>query len=124
LSPSDVPVVTLAKDIQLEDSKVTVERVLLDGSETVETSAPCVVSVSNELGEPRYPQLRQIMQAARKEVKALTSSDLGIDGANNRVTLEALFIPETAVETEFIEAETLKEAAEALAVRLREEKLI
>ncbi len=118
------PVVTLAKAIQLEDSKVTVERVLLDGSETVETSSPCVVTVSNELGEPRYPQLRQIMQAARKEVKALTGSDLGIDGAKNRTTLEALFIPETAVETEFIEGETLKEAAEALAVRLREEKLI
>jgi len=119
-----LPVVTLAKDVQMEGGKVTVERVLMDGAETVEAPTPCVITVSNELGEPRYPQLRQIMAAARKEVKALTASDLGIDGAKNRVVLEALFVPETEVETEFIEAETLKEAGENLAVRLREAKLI
>jgi electron transfer flavoprotein beta subunit len=120
----DRPVVTIAKEVQMEDGKVTVERVLMDGVETVEAPTPCVITVSNELGEPRYPQLRQIMLAAKKEVKTLSASDLGIDGANNRVTLEALFIPETEVETEFIEADTLKEAGEKLALRLREAKLI
>ena len=119
-----LPVVTLAKDVQMEGGKVTVERLLMDGAETVEATTPCVITVSHELGEPRYPQLRQIMAAARKEVKALTASDLGIDGAKNRVVLEALFVPETEVETEFIEAETLKEAGANLAVRLREAKLI
>ncbi len=119
-----VPVVTLAKGVQMEGGKVTVERMLMDGVETMEAPTPCVITVSNELGEPRYPQLRQIMAAARKEVKVLTASDLGIDGAKNRVTLEALFVPEVDVETEFIEAETLAEAGEQLAVRLREAKLI
>lgn len=119
-----LPAVTIAKGIQMEGGKVTVERVLMDGFETVEAPTPCVVTVSNELGEPRYPQLRQIMIAARKEVQTLTAADLGIDGAKNRVNLEALFVPETAVETEFIEAESAKEAGEKLAVRLREAKLI
>jgi len=119
-----LPAVTLAKDVQMEGGKVTVERVLLDGFETAEAPTPCVVTVSNELGEPRYPQLRQIMMAAKKEVKVLTAADLGIDGAKNRVTLEALFVPETSVETEFIEADSAKEAGEKLAVRLREAKLI
>jgi electron transfer flavoprotein beta subunit len=118
------PVVTIAKDIQYQDGKVTVERVLLDGFETVESPTPCVVTVSNELGEPRYPQLRQIMMAARKEVKAWTLSDLGISAPQNRVTLEALFVPETKVETEFIDGETPQEKAEKLALRLREAKLI
>jgi len=119
-----LPAVTIAKEIQMEGGKVTVERVLMDGFETVEAPTPCVVTVSNELGEPRYPQLRQIMIAARKEVQTLTAADLGIDGAKNRVNLEALFVPQTAVETEFIEAESAKEAGEKLAVRLREAKLI
>ena len=108
----------------MEGGKVTVERVLLDGFETAEAPTPCVVTVSNELGEPRYPQLRQIMMAAKKEVKVLTAGDLGIDGAKNRVNLEALFVPETSVETEFIEADSAKEAGEKLALRLREAKLI
>ena len=119
-----LPVVTIAKDVQMEGGKVTVERVLLDGFETVEAPTPCVVTVSNELGEPRYPQLRQIMTAARKEVQVLIASGLGLDWAKNRVNLEALFVPETAAETEFIEADSAKEAGEKLAVRLREAKLI
>ena len=119
-----LPAVTIAKEILMEGGKVTVERVLMDGFETVEAPTPCVVTVSNELGEPRYPQLRQIMTAAKKEVKVLTAADLGIDGAKNRVNLEALFVPETSVETEFIEADNAKEAGEKLAVRLREAKLI
>lgn len=119
-----VPVVTLAKDVKMEGGKVTVERMLMDGVETMEAPVPCVITVSNELGEPRYPQLRQIMAAARKDVKVMTASDLGIDAAKNRVNLEALFVPEVDVETEFIEGETLAEAGEKLALRLREAKLI
>jgi electron transfer flavoprotein alpha/beta subunit len=119
-----VPVVTLAKGVKMEGGKVTVERMLSDGVETMEAPVPCVITVSNELGEPRYPQLRQIMAAARKEVKVLAASDLGIDAANNRVNLEALYVPEVEVETEFIEGETLSEAGEKLALRLREAKLI
>lgn len=120
----DMPVITIAKEVQMDGGKVTVERVLLDGFETVESPTPCLVTVSNELGEPRYPQLRQIMQAAKKEVKGMTGADLGIESAKNRVNLEALFVPESKVETEFIEADSGKEAGEKLALRLREEKLI
>jgi electron transfer flavoprotein beta subunit len=120
----DLPSVTLAKDVKLADGTVTAERVLLDGFETVEAPAPCVVTVSNELGEPRYPQLRQIMQAAKKEVKVWTVADLGIETPQNRTILEALFVPDTSVETEFIEGETAQEIGEKLAVRLNEEKLI
>ncbi|MBI2913493.1 MAG: electron transfer flavoprotein subunit beta/FixA family protein, partial [Chloroflexi bacterium] len=116
------PVVTIAKDVQYQNGKVTVERVLLDGFETVEAPTPCVVTVSNELGEPRYPQLRQIMMAARKELKNWKLADLGLDGVKNRVSLEALFVPETKVATEFIDGETSAEKAEKLALRLREAK--
>src|SRR5437870_12629726 len=59
-----VPVVTIAKDVKYQDGTVTVERVLLDGFETVESPAPCVVTVSNERGGPRYRQLPQFMMAA------------------------------------------------------------
>ena len=81
-----LPVVTIAKEVKLDGGKVTVERVLLDGFETVEAPTPAVVTVSNELGEPRYPQLRQIMMAAKKEVKAWGLADLGISAPANRVT--------------------------------------
>jgi electron transfer flavoprotein beta subunit len=119
-----VPVVTIAKDVQMDGGKVTVERVLLDGFETVEAPTPAVVTVSNEFGEPRYPQLKQIMAAAKKQVNVWTCADLGISPPQNRVTLEALFVPETKVETEVIDGETAAEKAQKLAQRLREAKLI
>lgn len=120
----DASIVTIAKDVQLDGGKVTVERVLLDGFETVEASTPAVVTVSNEVGEPRYPQLRQIMQAAKKEVKPWTLADLGIGAPAPRVVLEALFIPDTSVATEVIEGETAQEKAQVLAKRLHDAKLI
>jgi len=110
--------------VRYESGKVVVERVLSDGSETVEAPTPAVVTVSNELGEPRYPQLRQIMLAAKKEVKTWGLADLGISAPANRVKLEALFIPETKVETEWIDGDTPEEKAHKLALRLREAKLI
>jgi electron transfer flavoprotein beta subunit len=118
------PVVTIAKQVDYDGNKVTVERVLLDGFETVEAPTPAVVTVSNELGEPRYPQLRQIMAAAKKEVKNWTLNDVGIGAPEKRINLEALFVPDTSVQTEWIEGDTPQEKGEKLAMRLREAKLI
>ena len=47
-----------------------------------------------------------------------------LGAAAARVNLEALFVPDTSVETEFIDGETPQEKAQKLAQRLREAKLI
>jgi electron transfer flavoprotein beta subunit len=106
-----------------------VERVLGDGTETVEVPIPCLVTVSNEMGEPRYPKLQQIMAAARKQVAVWSASDLGLDTSQVgkqgvRLNLERLFIPVVESKCEFIEGETPEEAANALAQKLREAKLV
>ena len=64
------------------------------------------------------------MQAAKKEVKPWTLSDLGIGAPAARVALEALFIPDTSVQTEVIEGDSAQEKAQKLAQRLHEAKLI
>ena len=71
------PCAIVAKDVQVADGAVTVQRVLTDGFETVRTPLPAVVTVSNELGDPRYPKLQQIMQAAKKTVTSWSAADLG-----------------------------------------------
>jgi electron transfer flavoprotein beta subunit len=121
-----VPCITIARGVQYSDGRVAVERALLDGFETVEAPAPCVVTVSNELGEPRYPALRNIMAAARKEVRVWQAADLGLDPSQlaNRLVLERLSVLELEVECEFIEGDSAEEKAEKLALRLREAKLI
>jgi electron transfer flavoprotein beta subunit len=120
------PVITFAKDVQVSGDTVTVERVLPDAFEKIEAKLPAVVTVSNELGEPRYPKLQQIMQAARKQVNQWGIGELELDQSalEPRLTLEALRVPESNIQVELMEGDTPEEQALALARRLKEAKLI
>jgi electron transfer flavoprotein beta subunit len=122
----DSPVITFAKSVTVAGGNVTVERVLPDSFETVQASLPAVVSVSNELGEPRYPKLPQIMAAGKKQVTTWAAADLGLDAAAlaPKLTLEALFVPLVDTKVEIMAGDTPEEQAMALARRLREAKLI
>jgi len=124
-----MPVVTVAKAIEKNGNSLKVERVLDDGFQSVEVPLPAIVSVSNEFGEPRYPQLRQIMLAAKKTVQVWSAADAGIGadevGANNRwLPLEALYVPKVVSNVEIIEGETPDEKAHNLAQKLRAAKLV
>jgi electron transfer flavoprotein beta subunit len=123
------PAISITKKVEAGDGAVQAERVLGDAFETVEVPLPAVVTVSNELGEPRYPKLPQIMAAARKQVTIWTAADLGLSpdqsGKNgSRLTLERLFIPQVKSQCEFIEGDSPEEMAQNLARKLREAKLI
>ncbi len=122
----DVPVVTFAKSVTVDGSLLKIERVLPDSVETVETQLPAVVTVSNELGEPRYPKLQQIMAAAKKQVSTWGAGDIGVDAAAlaPRLTIEALFVPVVDTKVELMEGDTPEEQAQNLARRLKEAKLI
>jgi electron transfer flavoprotein beta subunit len=122
----DAPVVTFAKSVSIADGKVRVERVLPDAFETVEATLPLIVTVSNELGEPRYPKLPQIMAAGKKQVTTWSAADLGLDGAAlaPKLTLEQLFVPVVDTKVEIMQGDTPEEQATALARRLKEARLI
>ncbi|MEX2245455.1 MAG: electron transfer flavoprotein subunit beta/FixA family protein [Dehalococcoidia bacterium] len=119
-------VITFAKAVNVADGKVTVQRVLPDAFETVEAPLPAVVTVSNELGEPRYPKLPQIMAAGRKQVTQWGAGDLGLDAAAlaPRLTLERLYVPAVDTKVEIMAGDTPEEQAANLVRRLKEAKLI
>ena len=124
-----LPSVTVLRSAELVDGEIRVSRVVADGFESISTPTPAVLTISNEFGDPRYPQLRQIMQAARKQVVVWTPADIGLDAADvgaagARVKLHALFQPKNETECEFIEADSAEEKASQLAAKLREAKLV
>ena len=124
-----IPAVTVAKAIEKDGDGIKVERVLDDGFQTVKSPLPAVVSVSNEFGEPRYPQLRQIMMAAKKTVQIWSAADLGLEdsetgNANRYFPIEALYVPKVESNVEIIEGDSPEEKAANLARKLREAKLI
>ena len=118
--------VSLGKKVDVRDDKVIVERLVPDGYEVVEASLPALVSVSNELGQPRYPTLRGIMAATRKRPTIWSVADLDLDAAQlePRITLHDLFVPVSNTECEIIEGDDDADAGRKLALRLREDKFI
>ncbi|MBI4296586.1 MAG: electron transfer flavoprotein subunit beta/FixA family protein [Chloroflexi bacterium] len=124
-----LPCVTLTKKIELVDSKAKVERVLPDGYEVVEVGLPAVVTVSNELGQPRYPTIKGIMMAKKKEPVVWKPADIGVDSsqigaAGRHARLVKLFQPVQEGKVQLITADTPEEAAARLALKLREDKLL
>jgi electron transfer flavoprotein beta subunit len=73
-----VPPVTFAKEIAVEGDKIIIKRQSETGYDLVESNLPALVAVSSGINEPRYPQLKGIMAAKKKEIKVYTAADLGL----------------------------------------------
>jgi len=124
-----LPSVTVAKKVEVADGKVKVERVTADGYEVVEVTLPALITVSNELGAARYPTIKGIMAAKRKEPTVWKPADIGVDpatigAAGRRTKLVKLFQPVREGKCEVLTADTPEEAAVKLAQRLREVKAL
>ncbi|MDP2729482.1 MAG: electron transfer flavoprotein subunit beta/FixA family protein [Dehalococcoidales bacterium] len=124
-----LPSVTLAKKIEITDGKAKVERVTPDGYDVIEVSLPALITVSNELGQARYPTIKGIMAAKRKEPVVWKPADIGVEpsqlGAAGRHTkLLKLFQPVREGKCQMIEGESLEEAGANLALKLREAKVL
>ncbi len=124
-----IPSVTVAKKIEVTGVQARVERVVADGYEVIEVALPALITVSNELGEPRYATLKGIMAAARKQPIIWKPADIGVDpskvgAAGRKSILVKLFQPVKEGKCEVIEADTPAEAGVKLALKLREAKLI
>jgi electron transfer flavoprotein beta subunit len=121
----DIPVVTTARNVKVDNGKVTIERVLSDGYEVVEAPLPALVTVSHELGELRSVPLQQLMAAQKKEVTIWRSQDLGIvSPPMGRTKMLKLYIPHKEARCEVIDGQTEEEKGANLALKLREAKIV
>ena len=125
----ELPLVTLAEAVDVTDGELRVKRVTLDGHQVFAVPTPAVVTVSNEVGQPRLPSGWGIISAARKQLPVWNAQDIGADpsqlGAGTaRRKLVKLFIPARERKCEIIDGETTAEASVKLATRLRETKVI
>ena len=81
-----LPQVTLASELIVEGGTATIRR---DGdlaSETISASLPALVSVTDQINEPRYPSFKGIMAAKKKPVETWTLADLGLDAGSVGLT--------------------------------------
>jgi len=124
-----LPQVTVAKKVEVLDGKARVERVTADGFEVVEVALPALITISNELGEPRYATIKGIMAAKRKEPIVWKPADIGVEpgkigAAGRRTRMLKLFQPVREGKVEMITGENEEDAAGNLAKKLVEVKLL
>jgi electron transfer flavoprotein beta subunit len=126
----DMPVVTIARSVELEQSPdglaVRVTRVTPDGDEVVAARCPAVITISNELGAPRYPTAARRMAARRVRPKVVSAEELTVrpEDLQPRVKLARQFVPQVQGKCEILSGSTPAEVADSLMARLRAESVI
>lgn len=75
-----LPLVTNARKLTVEGSALAAEKEIDGGYADVSAPLPALVSVSEKITEPRYPNFKGIMAAKSKPVTTLSVADLKLDG--------------------------------------------
>lgn len=124
-----IALITLAKAIEVVNGKLRVERVTLEGFEVFESPLPALITISNELGQPRLPSGWGIISAVRKNVPTWTAQDISvapsqIGATAARSKLLSLSIPARERTCKMVGGKDVAEAAANLALTLREAKII
>ncbi len=73
------PSISFAKQVEVSDGRLRVQRQTEAGYDEVSCSLPAVVTVTAGVVEPRYPSFKGIMSAKSKPVDEVTVADLGLD---------------------------------------------
>jgi electron transfer flavoprotein beta subunit len=76
-----LPQVTFAGSLTVDGGTVRIEREGDASTEVVESSLPALVSVTDQINDPRYPSFKGIMAAKKKPVQTWSLADLGVDPA-------------------------------------------
>jgi electron transfer flavoprotein beta subunit len=76
-----IPPLTFAISVTVDGRQVTIKRQSEGGYDVVTAELPVLVTVTTGINEPRYPTLRGIMGARKKEIRRLTAADLGLGPA-------------------------------------------
>src|SRR5947199_6330258 len=124
-----MPSLTQVIKMDVEDGKLRCERQAEYGYDTVLVELPAVISVGDAINEPRYPSLKAIMGAKKKQLDTVAIADVGIEAAEvgeegKRTSVLAINPPPQKEAGQIIEDEDTDETVEKIVAWLEERKLI
>ncbi len=115
-----VPGVTYARKLECDGSSVSAERETETGYQRVRAMLPALVSVTKSINQPRYPSLKGIMGAKKKEIRMLTAA--GAEQSKTEVV--ALQAPPARAKGRVVTVADGAEGARVIVEFLRERKLV
>src|SRR4051794_3908718 len=124
-----MPSLTQVIKMDVADGKLRCERQAEYGYDTVEVALPAVISVGDAINEPRYPSLKAIMGAKKKQLDTKAAGDVGIEAdkvgeQGSKTTVEGINPPPEKEAGEIIEDEDTNETVEKIVSWLEERKLL
>ena len=124
-----MPSLTQVIKMDVSSDGLRCERQAEYGYDTVAVKLPAVISVGDAINEPRYPSLKAIMGAKKKQLDSLSAADAQVDptkvgGENSAAQWIAAKPPPAKAAGEIIEDEDTGETVERIVAWLDERKLI
>jgi electron transfer flavoprotein beta subunit len=125
----EMPSLTQVIRIDVEDGALRCERQAEYGYDTVLVQLPAVISVGDAINEPRYPSLKAIMGAKKKQLDKKGVADVGIEAGRvgsegSRTSVLGINPPPAKEAGEIIEDEDTNETVEKIVSWLDERKLL
>jgi electron transfer flavoprotein beta subunit len=124
-----MPSLTQVIKIDVESGALVCERQAEYGYDTVEVELPAVISVGDAINEPRYPSLKAIMGAKKKQLDTKSAADVGADGdkigeGGSKTEVLGINPPAEKQAGQIIEDEDTNETVEKIVAWLEERKLL
>ena len=124
-----MPSLTQVIKMDAGEGSVRCERQAEYGYDTVEVEFPAVISVGDAINEPRYPSLKAIMGAKKKQLDTKGLGDAGIEAdrvgeTGSRTAVLSINPPPAKEAGEIIEDEDTNETVEKIVAWLDERKLL
>ena len=114
---------TLAMETDVQDNAIRVKRELESGwFQWVKLPLPASISIQSGLNTPRYPSLRGIMGAKKKEIKVVSPSDHQTDSISQ--SIDKVFVSQTSKQTEMIEGDADSAVARIVEILKSEIKVL
>ena len=125
----EIPQVAYVLNVEFKENKLIAERKFRAVEIVViETKLPALISVLNDINEPRYPSMAGIMKAHNKEIVHLDSaalnadpSKIGLNGSSTEVW--KIFVPKRKGDRIILRG-TIEEVVQKLCQNLKDDKVL
>lgn len=119
------PLLSFTGKIEFGGEGLKVERVIEEGRQTVSAKLPAVMSVIQNIGEPRYPSFMGIRKASKAAIPVWTLADLGASAPETVVSRRELLNPPARdAKCEIISGDSPEAIAEILVEKILAEKVL
>ncbi len=114
----NIPCITVVTKLDVNGANIVAEREIDGGSEVLETTLPCIITCQKGLNEPRFPSIRGVMMAKKKQIPEET-----VEIDNAKLAVSSLAYPQSRSDGKIV-GEGVEAVAELIRLLREEAKVI